>query len=175
MTKAAFDKIAEGLTEALTIARGEAKPLRLHVPPEIGVRDIRTRAGMSQDRFASAYGFTIHQIRQWEQGRSRPLGAMRAYLMLIDRDPRAVLEFLHGANAARPERGRSRPDADQPALAVAAASSAAHRCRSGMAAALPVQLGHCHPGCRAVIGRSRRAPSPRRNPGQQTSRTIVAE
>jgi hypothetical protein len=29
MTKAAFDKIAEGLDEALAIARGEAQPHRL--------------------------------------------------------------------------------------------------------------------------------------------------
>ncbi len=34
MTKA-FEKIAEGLTEALAIARGEKKPARLYVPPEI--------------------------------------------------------------------------------------------------------------------------------------------
>ncbi|MGH7105050.1 MAG: helix-turn-helix domain-containing protein [Acetobacteraceae bacterium] len=97
MTKAAFDRIAEGLTEALEIARGAAAPRRLYVPPEIDVRAIRAKSGMTQDSFASAFGFTVHQIRQWEQGRSRPLGAMRAYLMLIERDPRGVLKFLHRA------------------------------------------------------------------------------
>lgn len=107
MTKAAFDKIAEGLTEALEIVRGTTKPRRLHVPPEIDVRAIRARAGMTQDSFASAFGFTVHQIRQWEQGRSRPLGAMRAYLMLIERDPHAILKFLHGANRRRKGEGRS--------------------------------------------------------------------
>lgn len=107
MTKAAFDKIAEGLTEALKIARGTAEPKQIYVPPEIDVRAIRAKAGMTQDSFASAFGFTIHQIRQWEQGRSRPLGAMRAYLMLIERDPRAVLKFLHGATGHRKGEGRS--------------------------------------------------------------------
>ncbi len=58
---------------------------------------------MSQDSFASAYGFTIHQIRQREQGRVRPLGALRAYLMLIDRDPVKVGEYLHAAQADRKE------------------------------------------------------------------------
>jgi putative transcriptional regulator len=106
MTKAAFDKIAEGLTEALEIARDTAEPKRLYVPPEIDVRSIRARAGMTQDRFASAFGFTIHQIRQWEQGRSRPLGAMRAYLMLIERDPPAVLKFLLGISGRGNDRGR---------------------------------------------------------------------
>ena len=32
MSKAAFDKIAEGLTEALAMARGEAVPARPYVP-----------------------------------------------------------------------------------------------------------------------------------------------
>ncbi len=99
MSKAAFNKIAEGLNEALAVARGEAKPYRLHVPPEIDVRAIRNKAGMTQDRFASAFGFTVHQIRQWEQGRSRPLGAMRAYLLIIERDPRSILDSLHAATA----------------------------------------------------------------------------
>ena len=94
MTKAAFDKIAEGLTEALAIAKGEAVPARLHVPAEIDVRAIRTKTGMSQDAFASAFGFTVSQIRQWEQGRYRPLGAMRAYLMVIDQNPAGVLAML---------------------------------------------------------------------------------
>jgi putative transcriptional regulator len=107
MTKAAFDKIAEGLTEALAIARGTAKPARLHVPPEIDVRTIRNKAEMSQDLFASAFGFTVHQIRQWEQGRSRPLGAMRAYLMLIEQDPAAVLAHLHAATAQKGKAKRA--------------------------------------------------------------------
>ena len=107
MKKTAFDKISEGLTEALQIARGEKNALRLHVPPEIDVRAIRSKAEMSQDRFASAYGFTIHQIRQWEQGRVRPLGAMRAYLMLIDRAPVAVLESLHAAQSGYERRSKA--------------------------------------------------------------------
>jgi putative transcriptional regulator len=94
MSKKAFDQIAEGLAEAIAIARGQAEPAALHVPPEINVRAIRNRADMTQDQFAYAFGFTVHQIRQWEQGRHRPLGAMRAYLMVIDRNHEAVLASL---------------------------------------------------------------------------------
>ena len=100
MTKAAFNKIAEGLAEALTIAKGDASPARLHVPPEIDVRAIRTKTGMSQDAFASAFGFTVSQIRQWEQGRHRPLGAMRAYLMVIEQNPAEVLALLRRPHMA---------------------------------------------------------------------------
>jgi hypothetical protein len=35
MSKKAFDKIAEGLTEAIAVARGIAKPYALYVPPEM--------------------------------------------------------------------------------------------------------------------------------------------
>jgi putative transcriptional regulator len=101
MSKRAYDKIAEGLKEAIAIARGEAKPAKLYVPPEIDVRGIRLRLDLSQDDFAAAFGFTVHQIRQWEQGRSRPLGAVRAYLMIINGNPKRVLVMLRDAAALR--------------------------------------------------------------------------
>ena len=94
MSKKAFEKIAEGLSEALAIARGEAKPAKLHMPPEIDVSSIRAKLRLSQEDFATLFGFTLNQIRDWEQGRSRPLGGVRAYLMIIDRDPKGVLRLL---------------------------------------------------------------------------------
>jgi len=97
MSKKAFNKIAEGLTEALQIARGEARPAALHIPPELDIAAIRGRTGLSQDGFATAFGFTVNQIKDWEQSRSRPLGGVRAYLMLIERDPRGVLTMLRGS------------------------------------------------------------------------------
>jgi putative transcriptional regulator len=97
MTRKAFDKIMEGLNEALAVARSEAKPAKLHVPPEINVRDIRGKLHLSQEDFASVFGFTINQIKDWEQGRARPLGGVRAYLMIIDRDPKAVIKILQAA------------------------------------------------------------------------------
>lgn len=105
MSKKAFDKIAAGLNEALEIARGNAKPSRLYVPAQISVRDIRKKLGLSQDDFAAEFGFTINQIRDWEQGRTRPLGGLRAYLMLIKGNPELVLELLHkSATKKRPAR-----------------------------------------------------------------------
>jgi putative transcriptional regulator len=94
MTRRAFNKIAEGLNEALSVARGERLPFRLHVPQEIDVRSIRAAQNLSQEDFASLFGFTLNQIRDWEQGRSRPLGGVRAYLMLIARAPNEVIGLL---------------------------------------------------------------------------------
>jgi hypothetical protein len=41
------------------IARGEEKPAKLFVPPEIDVRAIRAKLQLSQEDFASAFGFTL--------------------------------------------------------------------------------------------------------------------
>jgi putative transcriptional regulator len=97
MSKKAFDKIAAGLNEALEIARGDAKPAKLYVPPEIDIREIRKKLNLSQDHFAAEFGFTINQIRDWEQGRTRPIGGLRAYLMLIDSDPKVISRLLHNS------------------------------------------------------------------------------
>lgn len=100
----AFNKIAEGLNEALEIARGKVKPARLYVPAEIDVRGIRTKLSLSQSDFAAFFGFTTTQIKDWEQGRSRPLGGNRAYLMIIDRDAPGVLAILQEVTASRKNR-----------------------------------------------------------------------
>ena len=99
MSKEAFERISEGLDEAVRIARGELKPVQLHVPAELDVRGMRRRLGLSQDAFASAFGFTINQIREWEQGRARPLGGVRAYLLLIERSPQSILALLQDTGA----------------------------------------------------------------------------
>jgi putative transcriptional regulator len=97
MGKTAFEKIARGLNEAIEFARGELKPVRLYIPAELDVKAIRMKVDLSQDDFSAVFGFTVNQIRDWEQQRSRPLGALRAYLMMIDSDPDAVRTILQSA------------------------------------------------------------------------------
>jgi putative transcriptional regulator len=101
MSKKAFDKIAAGLTEALEVARGNAKPSKLYIPAEIDVRAIRRKLKLSQDGFAAEFGFTINQIRDWEQGRTNPRGSSRAYLMVIQHNPTAVLDVLRRSPRSR--------------------------------------------------------------------------
>ena len=52
MTKGAFDKIAEGLTDAIAIARGEVEAPRMYVPPSVDVAAIRKRTKLSQEKLA---------------------------------------------------------------------------------------------------------------------------
>lgn len=103
MSKKVFDQIAEGLNEALAVARGEAEPYKLHVPAEIDVKGIRMRTGLTQKDFASTFGFGFDQLKQWEQGRSRPVQAMRAYLLLINSEPQKMVQALRQINSASHE------------------------------------------------------------------------
>jgi len=90
-------RLIDAAREAVAIARGEKKPARLYIPPEIEVRGIRLNLELSQDDFAAEFGFTTNQIKDWEQGRSRPIGGVRAYLMIIQKDPKTVLKILRDA------------------------------------------------------------------------------
>lgn len=94
MSNKAFDLIHEGLTEGLAVARGEAQPFKLHVPPEMNVKEIRAVTGMSQRDFARTFGFGLDQLKQWEQGRSRPMQGTRAYLLLIKSHHELVMRAL---------------------------------------------------------------------------------
>ena len=87
-------KLLSAVAEMRAIARGEAKPARVHVPPDVDVKAIRRKLDLSQEAFASEFSFTLVQIRDWEQGRSRPLDNARAYLLMIDRRPEVVREML---------------------------------------------------------------------------------
>ena len=100
MTKAG-KRLIEAAKEAVAIARGEKTPARLQVPPEIDVKSIRGKLRMSQDDFAAEFGFTTDQIKAWEQNRSRPQGGARVYLMIIDRNPKAVMAILRDMPRAR--------------------------------------------------------------------------
>lgn len=99
MSKKAFDKIKAGLEGAIAFAQGEADGDRykIHVPAEIDVCKIRKTLGLTQAEFADRYGFSLARIRDWEQHRSQPDSAARAYLTVIARDHEAVDRALHAA------------------------------------------------------------------------------
>jgi putative transcriptional regulator len=89
-------KLIAAAREGVAIARGEADPAsyRLHVPAKIDVKAMRRKLGMTQEHFAVRYGLTLARVRDWEQGRSAPDGAVRAYLKVIEREPEAVERAL---------------------------------------------------------------------------------
>jgi len=88
--------IIREMKEAIAFAEGTADMslYRVHIPPEIDVRAIRGRLGLTQQQFAIRFGFNINTLRHWEQGRRVPEGPTRAYLLVIDREPKAVEKAL---------------------------------------------------------------------------------
>ena len=51
---------------------------------------IRSKLGLSQAEFSRRYAVSPRSLQEWEQGRRRPEGAVRAYLTVIDRNPEPV-------------------------------------------------------------------------------------
>ncbi len=98
MSKVA-DSIRRGLEEAVAYARGEAKEsdYKAPVPARIDMRAIRTKLGMTQEEFAGQFGFSVNTLRHWEQGKRQPEGPTRAYLLVIERAPKAVRKALRAA------------------------------------------------------------------------------
>jgi putative transcriptional regulator len=96
MSRKIADSILRGLNEALAFAEGTADESRyvVHIPAEIDVKAIRVRLGMTQQEFAVRFGFSVNTVRHWEQGRRVPEGPTRAYLLVIDREPKAVQKAL---------------------------------------------------------------------------------
>jgi putative transcriptional regulator len=101
LSRVGKDVIA-GLKEAIAHAKGQiALPARNYqVPGPVDVRAIRARSGLSQSEFAREYGFSVRTLQEWESGGARPPSAVRAYLTVIDRNPKAVRAALQDKTAA---------------------------------------------------------------------------
>jgi putative transcriptional regulator len=94
------ESIIEGLKQAIAWTRGENDDVRVtlvHVP-EVDVREVRTKMGLSQAQFATKFGFPPATLRNWEQGRSRPDAPTRVLLAVIAKHPEAVEDVLRKAN-----------------------------------------------------------------------------
>jgi len=89
-------RLIKSAKEARAIARGEIDPslYKASVPRKIDVKALRTKLRMTQEQFAARYNLNVARVRDWEQGRSQPDGAVRAYLTVIEQEPGAVERAL---------------------------------------------------------------------------------
>ena len=90
------ESIIEGLKQAIAWTRGENDDVRVtlvHVP-DVDVREVRTKMGLSQTQFATKFGFPPATLRNWEQGRSQPDAPTRVLLAVIAKHPEAVEDVL---------------------------------------------------------------------------------
>lgn len=86
--------------EVVAAARADpdAKPL---TPAQIGrllpvvdVKALRKRLGMTQVAFCDTFKLSLGTVRDWEQRNSIPEGPGRVLLVVIERDPQAVIRAL---------------------------------------------------------------------------------
>jgi putative transcriptional regulator len=90
-------EIIEALQNAVNYSKGESSKGRAHrvlVPPQINVKRVRRKLGLSQNDFAEQFGISAATLRNWEQGRRQPDGPARVLLKIIDREPAAVQRVL---------------------------------------------------------------------------------
>jgi putative transcriptional regulator len=93
-------RIIDGLEQAIAWTRGENDRVQVtlvHVP-QVDVRKVRTKMGLSQAQFATKFGFPPATLRNWEQGRSHPDAPTRVLLAVIAKHPEAVEDVLRKAS-----------------------------------------------------------------------------
>ncbi len=93
MAKKAFDRIMEGLQDALAYAKGDASRVGrvYHVYP-VDVKAVREKTGLSQREFSATFRIPLSTLRKWEQHEREPTGPARVLLHVIDRKPKIVLK-----------------------------------------------------------------------------------
>jgi putative transcriptional regulator len=90
-------EIVEALQNAVAYAKGDHSKGRAHrvvTTPQIDVKRVRRKLGLSQNDFAEKFGISAATLRNWEQGRRQPDGTARVLLTIIDREPAAVQRVL---------------------------------------------------------------------------------
>jgi len=106
------ESVIQGLKKAIAWTKGENDKVHVtlvHVP-EVDVRGVRLKMGLSQAEFAAKFGFPPATLRNWEQGRSHPDAPTRVLLAVIAKHPEAVEDVLRKANPHFSQViGKSRP------------------------------------------------------------------
>lgn len=90
----AFNRIREGLEQAIAHSAGEPVDVVLHRPEAPDVKAIRQQTGLSQEQFAVRCHISVNTLRHWEQGDRRPHGPAVALLRLVEKNPEMVMRTL---------------------------------------------------------------------------------
>jgi putative transcriptional regulator len=89
-------ELLESMRLIIAHQRGEIQlpTRRIVLPDEVDVRQVRQQTGMSQGEFAQAFCINPRTLQEWEQGRRKPDATTRAYLAVIQKNQKAVLDAL---------------------------------------------------------------------------------
>ena len=100
-----LDKLVFGKSVAVELSARDNKALLAELsqsgvdasiirPPDVDVKSVRERFGLSQSEFAARYPFELDTIQNWEQGRNQPDSISRTLLKVIEENPSVVERVL---------------------------------------------------------------------------------
>ncbi|MDG4596466.1 MAG: helix-turn-helix domain-containing protein [Candidatus Contendobacter sp.] len=95
MNEKMFAELLTSVEEMDKIVRGELEPGRVTQVADLSVRTIREKTGLSPNRFAHLLGVSQRTLKNWEQGRRRPVGPARALLKIVSAAPEIALKSLN--------------------------------------------------------------------------------
>lgn len=101
--------LLKGAQEALEYAKGNKKGAVTHkvkIPDRVDVVKIRDKLHMTRQEFSDVFGFKMRTLEKWERGERVPEGPTRAYLIVIDKDSKAVKKALSSSGAVTKTRGK---------------------------------------------------------------------
>ena len=96
-----YSEIMKGLQEAIDYENGELIEVTIHkrtITPvkeftSDEIKNIRLNSNMTQSMFAACIGVTKKAVEAWEGGRSKPDGAARRTLGLMQANPQYAVEM----------------------------------------------------------------------------------
>ena len=83
-------ELKESLTEMQQNSVG-----RVHTPRQVLISEARNKTGKTQQAFAELIQTPVATLRDWEQGRFSPSGAVLCLLHLINNHPSMIDELAH--------------------------------------------------------------------------------
>jgi putative transcriptional regulator len=95
MSKAGKEIIA-GAEQALAYLKGDKTKGRAYMVRnrDIDVKAIREKLHMTQEVFSETFAIPVSTLKKWESSNRIPEGPTKAYLMVIDQNPKAVKKAL---------------------------------------------------------------------------------
>jgi putative transcriptional regulator len=89
-----FPNYAAGAIDASRMKADETILGRVDV---LEIRKSAGKFGATQETFANAIGIPVKTLRNWEQRRRKPTGPALTLLLLIQKNPRLVVETMNSA------------------------------------------------------------------------------
>ena len=90
-----FKELKASLKQGGKILKGKNKPSREFDFENPDPKEIRTKLGLSQNKFATLLGISTSTLQNWEQGRRKPDGPAKILLNVAARYPEAVLNTVY--------------------------------------------------------------------------------